>query len=99
MKNIQVIDSATNCTYDIFEINDDDFEKIFPRSTDIQFIEDVIERLGKKLSLKILQEMWKKRQDKKKVLGIHGTLFYELRDEKKKFYPTNKEDEMIANPN
>lgn len=63
MKNIQVIDGAINCSYDIFAVG-----------------------------------VWKKRQNKKTITGIHGTLFYDLIEEKKKFYPTNRENEMIANP-
>lgn len=30
MKNIQVIDGADNCTYDIFAIDDADYRVIFP---------------------------------------------------------------------
>ena len=98
MKNIQVIDSGINCTYDIFAAEDAVFEEIFPAKTDIQFIEDLEERLGEKKIKLLFKDLWKNRQDKKTVLGIHGTLFYGLREEKKKFYPTNKDEEMIANP-
>jgi hypothetical protein len=40
-ENIQVIDSARNCTYDVFEIADSDFELLFPSPRqDIEFSED-----------------------------------------------------------
>ncbi len=31
MKNIQVIDGALNCVYDIFPLTDEDFSVIFPK--------------------------------------------------------------------
>ena len=47
MKNVQIIDRADNATYSVFEFTDDEFLAIFPESgQDIEFIEDVIERLG-----------------------------------------------------
>jgi len=98
MKNIQVIDSGVNCRYDIFSAEDDLFKKIFPQKTDIQFYEDLVKQLGERKAHLLLENLWKNRQNKKKVIGIHGTLFYGLLKEKKKFYPTNKENEMIANP-
>ena len=97
MKNIQVIDGADNCTYDIFQISDKDFKFIFPGDTDIEFIEDFCDRVGEDKATEILAKVWKKRVDKKAVNGIHGTLFYEL-DYKKKYYPTKKDSEMLANP-
>jgi len=38
--------------------------------------------------------MWARRVDKKQVVGIHGTLFYEL-GRKKGYYPTKKEAEAV----
>ena len=46
MKSIQVIDGADNCAYDVFSISDKSFEKIFPDGQDIEFIKDLIHRLG-----------------------------------------------------
>lgn len=46
MKNIQVIDGAANCTYDIFAATDEQFEMIFANGANVEFIEDVVERLG-----------------------------------------------------
>ena len=39
MKNIQVIDAALNCVYDIFAATDEEFAQIFPSSEDVAFIE------------------------------------------------------------
>ena len=47
MKNVQVIDGADNCTYSIYAFTDGEFLKIFPAARqDVEFIEDVLERLG-----------------------------------------------------
>lgn len=40
MKNIQIIDRALNCAYDIFEMSDDLYDYIFRGGRDIAFIED-----------------------------------------------------------
>ncbi len=98
MKNIQVIDSGENCTYDIFQATDEEFALIFPDETDIEFIEDFIARVDEEIAIKTLDPIWERRLDKKNIKGIHGTLFYDLED-KKKYYPTKKDAEMIANPN
>ena len=55
----------------------------------------------KKCLIRFLQmeQLWSNRVDKKKVSGIHGTLFFgEHCEDKRPFYPTKKESEMIASP-
>ena len=79
MRNIQVIDGADNCAYDIFEMCDEDFQEMFPgEGQDIEFVGDFVARAGNERSHEILKKLWKKRIDKRLVDGIHGTLFYEL---------------------
>lgn len=95
MKNIQIIDGADNCTYDIFEVNDSDFIKIFPDDADIEFSSDLYIRLGQEEYKAITSRIWINRADKKNISGLHGTLFFNL-DFKKKYYPTKKESEMIS---
>lgn len=94
MKNIQVIDKALNCTHSIFSVSNSEFEKIFPEGKDIEFNDDLYERLGHKQAKDLMSKIWERPMNKKNVKGIHGTLFYDL-DYKKKYYPTKKEDEMI----
>ena len=95
MPNIQVIDGAQNCTYDVFEIAEVDFREIFPSDgQDVEFIEDFEARAGRDRAALLLSRVWDRRIDKKRVMGIHGTLFYELREIKKRFYPTKREAEM-----
>ena len=97
MKNIQVIDGADNCTYDIFAATEEEFEAIFPGGTDVEFAEDLFERLGEPHGSAVMAEVWKRLVNKKEVDGIHGTLFYQLY-KKKGYYPTKRESEMRALP-
>jgi len=96
MKNIQVIDGAENCTYDIFAATEKEFSLIFPDGQDVEFIDDFIRRVGKKKASDVLKALWRRRQDKKQVRGLKGTLFFEL-EFKKKYYPTKKESETVVN--
>ena len=96
MKNVQVIDGADNSTYSIFAFTDEEFAAVFPASgQDIEFIEDVIARIGDAQTGKLLAPVWERLVDKPTGSGIHGTLFYEL-EFKKKYYPTKIDAEMIT---
>ena len=44
MKNIQIIDGADNCVYDIFACTEEEFALIFPAGTDIAFIDEIYAR-------------------------------------------------------
>ncbi|MGJ3699605.1 hypothetical protein [Variovorax sp. AFSI2.2] len=97
MKNIQVIDGAVNCVYDIFAATDEEFALIFPDGQDIAFIDEVYGRGGDEATLNsAFEALWARRVVKAQAMGIHGLLFYEL-DEKKPFYPTRR-DEEAENP-
>jgi len=77
--NIQVVDGAQNCTYEVFEVDEVDFREIFPADgQDIEFVEDFEARVGQDRAALLLSRVWDRRIDKKLVMGIHGTLFYEL---------------------
>ncbi|MFB9980978.1 hypothetical protein ACFSQQ_24585 [Mesorhizobium kowhaii] len=89
MKNVQLIDGAINSAYNIYAVADEDFELIFPNGQDIEFIEDFVKRVGRKRAGKIVESLNKDLQKKTVVNGIHGTLFYELKSQKKHLY-TNK---------
>ena len=94
MKNIQVIDGAENCVYDVFAATDEEFATIFPEGQDIAFIEDLFPGPNGEALQGALSNLWKRRVPKVEVLGIHGTLFYELLN-KKKYYPTLKDEEAV----
>jgi hypothetical protein len=90
MKNIQVIDGALNAAYNIYAASDEQFALIFPDGADIEFVEDFIERVGEEAAGDTLGALWARRINKPDVVGIHGTLFYELREAKKRYYPNKR---------
>ncbi len=96
MKNIQVIDGADNCVYDIFAVTDEEFSVIFPAGQDIAFIDEVCSRPDQASLEKALTMIWTRRLRKSEAHGIHGTLFYE-HERKMAYYPTRR-DEEAANP-
>ena len=94
MKNIQVIDGAKNCVYDIFSATDEEFAAIFPVGTDIAFIDEVYARGNTEFLDEVFKKIWQRRIKKADAQGIHGIIFYEL-ELKKAYYPTRKDEEAI----
>lgn len=90
MKNIQIVDSAENCTYSVYEITDEQFAILFPNGSDLEFVEDVEQRLGKDEFLRLHSALWERPIEKTSINGIHGTLFYGLVDVKRRFYPNKR---------
>ncbi|MGM9428750.1 hypothetical protein [Hydrogenophaga sp. MI9] len=97
MKNIQVIDGAENCVYDIFQATEDEFASIFQNETDVAFIDEVYDHGDAQVLDIAFNAIWNRRISKRMAMGIHGLLFYEL-DNKKAYYPTRRDEEAI-NPN
>ena len=96
MKNIQVIDGATNSVYDIFAATDEEFDLIFLQGTDIAFMDEVLIAADAAALKFALDSIWSRRVAKKDAMGIHGMLFYGL--EEKKPYYASRRDEEAANP-
>lgn len=94
MKNIQVIDGAVNCVYDVFSATEEEFNLIFPSGTDIAFIDEVFTKGNKKALTSAFNNIWKRRLIKSEVQGIHGIIFYQ-NDHKKAYYPTRRDEEAI----
>jgi hypothetical protein len=90
MKNVQVIDGAENCVYDIFSISEAEFAVIFPDGTDVAFVEEVGGRVAPDVLNAVLQRLWAARCVKSEVQGLHGTLFFEC-THKMKYYPERRE--------
>lgn len=76
-KNIQIIDGAENATFSVFQATEEEFAAIFPAGRDVELVEDLIERLGKKAAGSVLAQLWSRPVLKRDALGIHGTLFYD----------------------
>jgi len=96
MKNIQIIDGAQNCVYDIFTATDEEFALLFPADTDIAFIDEIYAQGDAKVLDAAFENIWQRRVKKSEARGIHGIIFYEL-DVKKAYYPTRR-DEEASNP-
>lgn len=96
MKNIQIIDGAMNCVFDIYQATDEEFALIFPEGTNIAFSDEVWARGNNDLLSDSFKRIWGRRIKKSDAMGIHGTLFYEL-EHKKQLYPT-RIDEEASNP-
>ena len=95
-KNIQVIDGADNCVYDIFAASDEDHALLFPGDSDVAFAEELESRSDLAPVSQALERLWENRVPKARALGIHGTLFYDL-PRKRALYPTLR-DEEARNP-
>ena len=98
MRNIQVIDSAENCVFDVFAATEAEFGLIFPPGEDVAFIDEVFVRNqeSEEALHGALKSIGSRRVPKASVTGIHGVLFYGL-PERKKYYPTRR-DEEARNP-
>jgi len=94
MKNIQIIDGAQNCVYDIFSATDEEFSLIFHDGKDIAFIDEIYIMGDIRLLDNAFKNIWQRRVKKSEVQGIHGVIFYEL-EKKKIYYPTRKDEEAI----
>ncbi|MEE9359794.1 hypothetical protein [Sphingomonas sp. DC2300-3] len=77
MKNVQIIDGASNATYSLFQATDDEFAAIFPEGRDMETIEDLHSRLGGDEAGRVLEGLWNRPILKRDALGLHGTLFYD----------------------
>jgi len=87
-----------NCTYHIYAFTDEQFALLFPEEgQDIEFIEDVWERLSRKQWKRAFSGAWSRPVRKPDAQGIHGTLFYQL-EYKKKFYPSKRESDVAGPP-
>jgi hypothetical protein len=94
MKNIQAIDGANNATFSIFQATNEEFALLFPDGTDVAFREDIEARLTEQQINDVFNALWSRPIDKKIVQRIHGTYFVDL-DQRKVFFPTRKEAEVL----
>jgi hypothetical protein len=63
--NIQAIDGAVNCVYDVFAAAPEEFSLIFPPGTDIAFIDEVCERHDTAKLSAIFSRIWQRRVRKR----------------------------------
>jgi hypothetical protein len=94
MKNIQVIDSAQNCSFSIYSVAEEDFRLIFPQvGQDVEFIEDLVKRVGSRRAGEIIKRATTTRLDKADIDGLHGTLFFGMAS-RRAWYPNKRESDL-----
>lgn len=101
MKNIQIIDSANNATFSVFQATEEEFVAIFPDGRDMELVEDLVERLGEETAGSVMDPIWNRPILKRNALGIHGTLFYDNVTRREYIPPSKCEvdwDERSVNP-
>ncbi len=92
MKNVQVIDGASNCTFSIFQMTDEEFAQVFPGDgQDMEFVEDLCRHLGDDAVGKMLAPVCQRHVRKVDIHGLHGTLFYQF-DKQRQFFPASKRE-------
>jgi hypothetical protein len=92
MKNIQIIDGASNCTFSIFQATEEEFGRLFPEAgQEIQFSDELANLTEQGEVSAALKRIWERPIRKRDVRGIHGTLFYNL-DHYKRLYRVKRED-------
>ncbi len=79
MKNIQIIDNATNCTFSLFQATEDQFALLFPDiGQDVQFNSSLEHLPHQDEVCAALDNLWQRPVRKRDAMGIHGTIFYGL---------------------
>ena len=94
MKNILVVDGAENCAFSVCRIDHADFAIVFPNpGQDVEFIEDLVGRIGDARTAGVVQRSTTRRIHKRDAIGVHGTLFFGLPD-RRKYFPNKREDDV-----
>jgi len=68
---------AANATFSVFQATDEEFATIFPNRSDIELVEDLIERVGEETARFVLTPIWRCPVLKRDGLKLPGTLFYD----------------------
>lgn len=91
MKNIQIIDDASNATFSLFQALDDEFSRILPGGSEMELVEDVIARLGEDEAGRVIEAIWGRPILKRDAVGIHGTLIYDG-EHRREFLPVSRRE-------
>ena len=91
MKNVQIIDGASNATFSVFQATEDEFAVIFPDGREMEIADDLVERVGEEEVARVLSPLWQRPILKREALGIHGTLFYDA-DDRREFLPASRRE-------
>ncbi len=96
MKNIQIIDTADNATFSIFQATEEEFGLIFPaKGQDMEISEDFHDRVGLEKAKATLEPIWKRPVLKRDAQGVHGTLFFGYLDRRHLLPATKREIDWV----
>ncbi|GAX91936.1 hypothetical protein [Effusibacillus lacus] len=90
MKNIQVIDGAVNSTFDVYEVDDNLFDTLFPNDQDIAFLSDFPDIDNNPT---FWSQLYSNKVNKKSIVGIHGTLHLTGSYVEEENFPNRKESD------
>lgn len=88
-KNLMIIDGAVNCTFDVFNITDEQFKFIFPaEGQELECIDALVDKHGDDRIDEVFKGIFEYcHMNKGWIEGIHGTLFYEY-PKRRALYPS-----------
>ena len=72
MKNIEIVDGALNSRFEIYTVEDELFQRLFPGGTDEMYLEDLDENLQNDPAF--WDRIYAQEVNRQKVQGIHGIL-------------------------
>lgn len=91
MRNVQVIDSAADCPFGVFQLDEAEFALLFPDpGQDIQYVEDLPANSPVQA---VLARLFDSRIRKREAMGIDGVLFRGL-TRYKTYYREKREDSI-----
>lgn len=72
VKNVEIVDGALNSRFEIYAVDEDIFQRLFPDGTDEVYLEDLDEGLQNDASFR--DRFYVREVDRQTVQGIHGIL-------------------------
>ena len=72
MKNIEIVDGALNSRFEIYTVEDDVFNALFPDGKDEIYLEDLSEKLQS--DAVFWERVYAREVERRSVQGIHGIL-------------------------
>lgn len=72
MKNIEIVDGALNSRFEIYVVDDEVFQKLFPEEKEEVYLEDLSEELQSDTAF--WDRVYAREVDRRSVQGIHGIL-------------------------
>ncbi|MGM0806845.1 MAG: hypothetical protein ACQET8_19030 [Bacillota bacterium] len=91
-RNIQIVDGATNSTFDVFEISVEQYSILFPNGRNVSFLDD-FPHLDDDADF--WSNLFSNKLEKCIVNGIHGTLHSTGSYVEKTEFPNGKESDVF----